>query len=700
MSKIGMLDYREAASRSMPDVPPPPDARVDVVEDCYFGERVRDPYRWLENDRDPGWLPFLRAQNYHTRAVLDSLPVLPALRRRIAEISSEIATTTQVQRCGDDIFYLQQPRGASNFMLFLRTQGQDFLLIDPTETGAQVSIDWWRASPDGKHVVYGLSLDGSEDSVLHILSVAAGKKLPEQIPGTQCADPHWLDDGSGFFYTQLTGKVDTPERFLDSQARFHRLGTDPEKDPIVMRRGLLPDVTFERIQMPVVRTDPGASHAVLLLSDVRQEMRVLVAPVADAAAGTARWVDVAGFEHEVTQVEIANGMLCMLAHRGHPRGHVIQTPVAAPDLLTATEIVPQGALVIEGIAPARDGLYLRMMDGGLSRLFRVRGGAPAEELALPFDAAIGRLFGDAMHDGVLMTLSGRLQPTGVWAAAADGRVRDLGINPKPNVDVSAIETRRLFATAGDGTQIPYTLLLRRGMQLDGNNPAFISAYGAYGATPYVPNFAGRTLALIEAGMVVGYAHVRGGGEFGREWHKGGQGENKPNTWRDLIAVCEDACARGYTKPARLAIGGRSAGGIAVGRAMTERPDLFAAVVSAVSWSNPLRYVVEQNSFSEEPEWGAISEEAGYRALKGMDSYQALREGTPYPAVLLTTGVKDPRVAPFHAAKMAARLQATTSSGKPVLLRVEFEGGHGMGATCEQQDMEAADTFAFLLWQTQ
>lgn len=227
----------------------------------------------------------------------------------------------------------------------------------------------------------------------------------------------------------------------------------------------------------------------------------------------------------------------------------------------------------------------------------------------------------------------------------------------------------------------------------------MSAYGSYGLVGYPPSFAGRTLALIDQGFIVGYANVRGGGEFGRDWHRAGQLDNKPNTWRDLIAVCEDLIANNYTTSARLAIGGRSAGGITVGRAITERPDLFAAAVSGVGWHDPLRYVAEQDGYGEEPEWGAISDPAGYRALKLIDSYQAVVDGTRYPAVLLTTGLTDPRVAPFHPAKMAARLQAATSSGKPILLRVDFDAGHGIGSTRAQQDREALDTYSFLIWQT-
>jgi len=274
-----------------------------------------------------------------------------------------------------------------------------------------------------------------------------------------------------------------------------------------------------------------------------------------------------------------------------------------------------------------------------------------------------------------------------------------GLTPRPPIDVGGYEAQRFFATARDGTRIPYTLIYRKGLKPDGRTPAWICAYGSYGISAYTPAFAGRTLALIDAGFIVGYANVRGGGEYGRDWHKAGQLANKPNTWRDLIDVCEELCAKKYTSRSRLAIGGRSAGGITVGRSLTERPELFAAVIDGVGWSNPLRYVAEQNGYGEEPEWGAISEPAGYRALKGIDSYQAVKDGVAYPAVLLTTGVTDPRVGPFHVAKMTARLQVASNSRKPILLRVDFDAGHGVGSTRAQQDREAADTYAFLLWQT-
>ena len=614
-------------------IPPAPVARRGTVTDTYFGETLSDPYRWMENGKDPDWLPYLKAQNDHARAILDRIPGRAALLARIQQLSGDAALLSHVQRAGGVLFYQQRPAGADNYKLFVRAAGTDRALVDPTKRGGatgHVSLDWWRASPDGSHVVYGLSKDGSEDSLLHILTVADGTDLAEQIPNTQGASPSWLADGSGFFYNQLTGAVATPDRFLNSQARFHRLGTDPSADPILVKRGEAGGIDYDRIQVPVITAYPGSSHALLTLTDVRPEFRLFVADVTAAATGKAKWTPVTDFADEVTDVELDGDDLYLLANHGTPRGRIVKTSARSPSLATAQEMVPQGKQVIEAIAHASDGLYLQIMDGGLSRLRRLGRDAQIAEVALPFDGTISAIYANTNEPGVLIPLTGWLTPLDLWSVTTDFHVSPTGINPKPAIDVSGYETKRLFATAKDGTQIPYSLITKKGRPLDGSTPAFISAYGSYGATPYTPVFAGRSLALIDAGFIVGYANVRGGGEYGREWHQAGQLANKPNTWRDLIAVCEDMVAKKYTAPQRLAIGGRSAGGITMGRAMTERPDLFAAVIDGVGWSNPLRYVAEQDGYGEEPEWGAIAEKSGYLALKSIDSTQAVRDHTPYP----------------------------------------------------------------------
>lgn len=703
LSLLPASPWAATATPGKNTVPAAPVAKIDVVKDTYFGETLSDPYRWMENSKDPDWLPFLKAQNDRTRAVLDPLPRRAALLKRIEQLSGDTVATSRVQRAGGLTFIQQRPLGADNFKLFVRqgANGPDRVLVDPpamSSAKSHVSLDWWRASPDGKYVVYGLSKDGSEDSLLHVLTVADGKNLPETIPNTEATNPQWLDDASGFFYTQLTGAVATPERYLDAQARFHKLGTDPNSDPILVKRGLLAGIDYDKIQVPTIVTSLGSRYAILQLADVRPEARGYIAPLKDVLTGKAKWISFAGFDDEVTDSELDGEDLYLLVNKGSPRGRIVKTSASAPNIATGTVMVPQNALVIENTARARDGIYLKIMDGGISRLQRLGHDGKVTDIALPFDGTIGAVFAVPTEDGALVSLQGWLNPAGIWSVDTSGRLADTGITPKPAIDVSAYEAKRFFATAKDGVKIPYTLIYRKGMKQDGTNPTWISAYGSYGFAAYTPTFAGRTLALVDAGAIVGYANVRGGGEYGREWHKAGQLTNKPNTWRDLIAVCEELIAKKYTSSKHLAIGGRSAGGITVGRAMTERPDLFAAVIDGVGWSNPLRYIVEQDGYGEEPEWGAISDPTGYQALKTIDSYQSVKDGTPYPAVLLTTGVTDPRVAPFHLAKMTARLQVASTSGKPILLRVDYDAGHGIGSTRAQQDRETADTYAFLLWQ--
>lgn len=691
-----------AASGAPAQAPTPPVARVDAVTDTYFGDKLSDPYRWMENAKDPGWLPYLRQQNAYARAVLEAQPKRAELLARMRQLGGETATPGLAQPAGARLFYQQRPAGANNYKLFVREGKRERVLVDPTQLDSKTdhySLDWWQPSPDGSKVVYGLSKNGSEDSVLHIIDVKSAKVLKERIPDTQGASPSWLADSSGFFYNQLTGKVDTPERYLNSRARFHKVGSDPAKDPVLMARGKDPAVSYEKIQTPLIFTAPGSAHAVLALADVRQEMRLYSAPLKAVLAGKARWKEVAGFADEVTDFDLHGDELVLRSLRGHPRGRLLKTSAVKPALAEASEVLAESTLVLQAMARASDGLYIRALDGGVSRLLRLGEDGKAAEIPLPFEGTLGQLGADPTRPGVVATVTGWLNPSGIWSSGADGVLRDTGITPKPAIDVSGFTTERRFATAKDGTRIPYSLIYKKGIKLDGGNPAFVQAYGSYGASAYMPAFSPRMLALAEQGVVIGYANVRGGGEFGREWHLAGKGKNKPNTWRDLIAVCEDLQATGYTAAGRLAIGGRSAGGITVGRAMQERPDLFAAVVSGVGWHNPLRYVVEANGYGEEPEWGAIADPEGYRALKSIDSYQHVVDGVRYPAVLLTTGVTDPRVAAFHPAKMAARLQAASASGKPVLLRVDFDAGHGMGSTRAQQDAEAADTFAFVLAHT-
>ena len=281
---------------------------------------------------------------------------------------------------------------------------------------------------------------------------------------------------------------------------------------------------------------------------------------------------------------------------------------------------------------------------------------------------------------------------------ATGRHSDTGISPQPPIDLKPYEALKTSATVRDGTKVPLSIIARKGLVRDGRHPALVDAYGSYQIVSS-PFFNTRAIAFLEQGGVIATAHVRGGGEYGRRWWKAGQKLSKSNTWRDLIDCCEALVRDGWTTPSRLAIQGGSAGGITVGRALTERPALFAAVISNVGVSNALRAEFSQNGPPNIAEFGTVKERDGFEALREMDALHAVRDGVPYPAVLLTTGLKDPRVEPWQVAKMTARLQKATASKNPVLLRVTFDAGHGLGSTRTQADEQRADEYAFVLWRT-
>jgi prolyl oligopeptidase len=319
---------------------------------------------------------------------------------------------------------------------------------------------------------------------------------------------------------------------------------------------------------------------------------------------------------------------------------------------------------------------------------------------LPFAGSIddASFYADTLHDGVWFLLESWVRPTVVCHAAPDGTVTVTDISPQPPIDVAQYTSEEVFATAHDGVKVPLSIVYKKGLKRDGTAPVLVEAYGAYGIK-LNPVFIARWLAWMDLGGVFAVAHVRGGGELGDDWHRAGQKLTKPNTWRDTIACAEHMIAQGYASKRTLAVIGGSAGGITMGRFLTERPDLAAVVISQVGVSDALRSEFSPNGPPNIPEFGTVTEKQGFKALYAMDAYQHVKDGVKYPSVLLTTGLNDPRVSSWEPTKMTARLQAATASKNPVLLRVELDAGHGIGSTRSQRDIETADIIAFILWRT-
>jgi prolyl oligopeptidase len=689
-------------------------ARKEPVRDRLWGEDIADPYRWMENPEDPEWEPFMRGQGAYARRVLDSIPGRSALYARVTQLSGDLPIAEVPQATpGGRIFYRMRPAGANQFKLYMRdgSAGAERLLVDPSTlrgpNDVHMSLDWFAASHDGRYVVYGLSAAGSENSVAHILEVDTNKVLPERIDRTQYAFPSWLPDSSGFFFNRLAegAKLGSPEYYLDSVAWLHRVGTDPKDDVRVLARGQYPHVPVERVEFPGVATDATSRHIVAgLFGGVRKENPLYTASLESIAAGRPQWRKVCDVADEVTGFAFRGDELFLQTTRGATNAKVLKTSLSAPDIERAATVVPEGPTVIEAIGAARDGLYVRDMDGGYNALRRLGNDGRLQPVNLPFEGAVDAMSTDARIDGVWLLGTSWLLPFTVFrhdpAANTTAPVR---LVPEPALDLSRFESLRSFAVARDATKVPLSIVARKGLKHDGRNPAIVMAYGAYQIS-MSPYFNVRGIAFLEQGGVLGYAGVRGGGEYGRRWWKAGQKLTKPNTWRDLIDCCEALIRQGWTSRNRLTIQGGSAGGITVGRALTERPDLFTAVISNVGVSNALRAEFAQNGPPNIDEFGTVTERAGFLGLKQMDSLQAVQDGIRYPAVLLTTGMTDPRVEPWQAAKMAARLQEAMtklprSQRNPVLLRVQFDAGHGLGSTREQSDAERADEYAFALWRS-
>jgi prolyl oligopeptidase len=703
---VGLLPRLAFANVAPPMMldPIPPVGRVEPVTETFFGTSVTDNYRWMENAKDAEWAPFMKGQSDFTRSRLDAIPGNAAMQKRVAELAGDLEIVGGIQVAGPYVFIYTRPAGADNFSLTVREglTGKPRTLVDPTtmtQGDVHYSLDYWSASPDGSHVAYGLSASGSENSIVHVMKTADASVLPERIDRAQYAFINWLPDSTGFFFNRLAegAAPGSTDYYKNSVCWLHRLGTEPSADVKILSRGQFPGVEISEIEFPGVITQPGSDIVVAtLIAGVQNEITLYANTLANAAAGKDGWTKICSPEDQITGVTFKGDDIYLVTYKDAPRYRALHVKAATPAVAGAREIVPQGEAVLQGLTAARDAIYAQYLDGGVSRLKKLNGEA-LSDVALPFDGSIGGLYASADQDGIFLNLQSWVVPATIYLVKADGALSDTALVAKPPIDVSPYTSERLFATAKDGTKVPVSIVYRKGIAKDGSAPVFLQAYGSYGINSE-PFFGPRYIAWMEQGGIWATANVRGGGEYGRDWHEQGRLLNKPNTWGDMIACSEHLIAEGWTSAGKLAINGGSAGGITVGRSLTDRPDLFCAVISQVGVSNNLRAEFGQNGPPNIPEFGSVTTEDGFKGLYAMDSTQHVKPGTAYPGVMLTTGMTDPRVDPWHAAKMTAHLQAATTSGKPILLRVEYAGGHGLGSTRAQRDIETADIFSFVLWQ--
>jgi prolyl oligopeptidase len=686
-----------------------PKTPVREVTEDYFGTKVTDPYRWLENTSDAEVVAWMKAQNDYTREALAKIPGRDKLLDRIKQLDNAGPTVSSVQVWGGYYFYLKAEPGSDNRRLYVRdaVNAPERLLVDPekltTPDGKHFSIDYFAPSLDGKYVAYGISPGGSEDSVMHFLETATGAALSDVIDRAQFGSPSWLPDGKSFFYPRtqkLTADSPPTAKYQKLKVYRHTLGTDPDKDALVFGYGVSPNIKVTEDDFPVVLYSPAApkSLVALVIHGVKNEKDLYVTPFAYTPTADTAWKKVADDSDDITTLDVHGDDLFLVSHKDASRYKVLRTSLSNPDLAKAALVVPPSEVVVMNVAVAADGLYIQDLDGGIGRLRRLSyGSGKVEAVRLPFEGAIQSLFVNPTDEGAWLELTSWIKSPLWYALKADSKIEDTGLVPPSPVDFSDIVSEEIKAKSADGTMVPLSIIHKRGIAMDGSNPTWLEGYGAYGIT-IDPGFRATWLAFLEKGGIYAISHVRGGGEYGEDWHTGGQKLTKQHTIDDFIAAAQYLIENKYTSSAKLLGEGTSAGGITIGGAITQRPDLFAAAFVRVGDSDSMRSELMASGPANIPEFGTVKDPDGFKGLFAMDAYQHVKPNA-YPAVLLTTGANDPRVAPWQAAKMTARLQASTTSGKPVLLRVDYDAGHGMGSTKTQRDVELADELAFLLWQT-
>jgi|GEM_PF-183695 len=690
----------------------PPVAPIDAVTDDYFGIKIVDPYRYLENAADPRTQAWMKGQADYTRSALDRIPGRAALLADIEKyVDAAPSSVGSVRRIvGDLYFYQKTAADQSIAKLYMRhdISGAETLLVDTPKFagphGEPPAINYYEPSDDGRYVALGISQGGSEMATIHIVDTQSGKMLDDQIDRCEFGAVDWRPDNHSFFYNRLKklapGEPEV-EKYKDNRIFLHVIGTSPDQDVAVFGRAINPNVAMDAIDIPEVFVRSGCDFAIGIISHgVKIENTLYIAPLASVTSADAPWTKLCDVDADVSDLAAHGDDLYLQTHEDAPRFKIIHTKLSHPDLAHADVIVPQGQSVLRGMTTAADALYVAELEDGTRSVLRVPyDGSLARRLPLPFEGNVGIARGDDRVPGVVLGLTSWTKGAriAVYDPQSD-QVLPTDLQPAGAFDnLPELVSVEVKAPSYDGAMIPLSIIYKKGTPLDGKNPTAITAYGGYGIT-LDPTFNPASVAWIERGGIYAVAHVRGGGEEGEAWHMGAYKLTKPNVWRDLIACSEYLIKKKYTSSAYLGIWGGSNGGITIGRAITERPDLFAAAQVRSGCLNMLRSEQEPNGPPNVPEFGSSRTLEGFEDLYAMDSYQHVRDGVKYPGVLLTTGINDPRVAPCEPAKMAARLQAATGSNKPVLLSVDYQGGHGIGASKKQRNDMTADMFSFFLWQ--
>lgn len=698
LSLTGLVATAWAADHATSPAAGPPQAKVEPVVDILHGHKITDRYRYLEDANNPETQTFVHDQLAYARSILDPLPGRDQIHQRLAQLLTIGAISTP-HVAGPYYFYTRRDGTQNQAILYVRDRidGPDRVLMDANQMAADgtVALDWWFPSEDGKYVAYGISSSGSEESVLHVLETASGKVLPDAIDRTRFASVAWKNDNSGFYYTRhpKKGDVAAGEEVYHVKVFYHALGSDPVKDPLLFGDGLnpqdIPGVSLsEDDRWLVIQVFQGWSKTDLYLQDLK--------------AGTPPLQLTSG-KTFLYSADVHKDKLYITSNEDAPRYRVFVADAANPKREHWQEIIPQTDAVLQGVGVYGGKLFAQYEHNASSelKLFNLEG-KELSDIPLP---AIGTVFGTGgkwnKNEAFFGFQSFTVPPSVYHYDLQTGKTALWTKVDAASIDPSAYEVKQEWYLSKDGTRVPMFIVHKKGVEKNGKNPTLLTGYGGFNIS-LTPAFSRGMYLWLERGGIYAVANLRGGAEFGEDWHRAGMFEKKQNVFDDMIAAAEYLIAQKYTSREHLAVQGGSNGGLLMGAMITQRPDLFRAVVCQVPLLDMLRYQNFQIAKLWIAEYGSAEDPKQFDYIYAYSPYHHVKQGVEYPAVLFLTADTDTRVDPMHAKKMTALMQAQAKNGasreKPILLRIESKAGHGQGKPVTKQIEESTDVFSFLFWQ--
>ncbi len=676
-----------------------PAARKSDVADDYHGTRVADPYRWLEDPDSPESRAWIEAQNRLTAAYLAEIPARAAIRERLTKLWNYPKYGTPFRKARRYFFFKNDGLQNQSVLYKQASLTADAeTLLDPNllaEDGT-VALSTLAVSDDGRLLAYGTSASGSDWEEFRVRDVAQGRDLSDHLKWIKFSGASWTDDGAGFFYSRYPEPGDKALTDVNRFQRlyYHRLGTDQTQDVLVYERPDQPDWG-----MNAEVTDDGRYAVLHVWLGTDRRNRVYYLDLKDArrpkvTGEVVRLLD--DFDASYAFVGNDGPVFYLLTDLDAPRKRVIAIDTRHPERARWREIIPQGPDVLDGIQIIHDTFVANYMHDASSRLrLFTLAGRFVKDLPLPTLGSIGAISGERKDDEMFYAFTSFLYPTTIFRYDFKSGGTSVFKAPTIDFDPSGYETKQLFFTSKDGTRVPMFVTHKKGLRLDGSNPTYLYGYGGFNIS-LTPSFSVAMLVWLERGGVYAVPNLRGGGEYGEEWHQAGMHDKKQNVFDDFIAAAEYLIAQGYTSSSKLAIAGGSNGGLLVGAAITQRPELFGAALPAVGVMDMLRFHKFTIGWAWVTDYGSADSAAQFPYLYKYSPLHNIRAGTRYPATLVTTADHDDRVVPGHSFKFTAALQAAQAGPQPVLIEIETKAGHGAGKPTSKLIEEQADRMAFLV----